>query len=46
MSKNLKMTILVYVGVLLMSYIFVLRMNQLKKIEGVNDNKSIVLRLK
>ena len=43
--KNLKFILFVYLGVILLSYMFTFRMNQIKNIEN-NKDSSIVFKLK
>ena len=47
MKKNLKLIVLIYVGVAVLTYALTLRVDKLESMEDLNNqNKSIVLKLK
>ena len=47
MKKNIKVMVLIYIGVAIVSYGLSVRMNRLSNIEETkNQNKSIVLKLR
>ena len=47
MKKNVKVMVLIYIGVALASYLVSCRMNRLSSVEETkNQNKSIVLKLR
>ena len=47
MKKNIKVMVLIYIGVAIASYLLSYRMNRLSNVEETkNQNKSIVLKLR